>query len=118
MKKVFFFVGLKFIALLLISQQPASPDQIYGDLFREVQMKRIFSDGKTFVDCTPKRDPKSIMKDYYSSLKSDSTFDLKKFLYDNFELPVNPATNYQTDTTEDVISHIKKLLENLIPSSR
>ena len=27
-----------------------------GELFEEVQMQKIFSDGKTFVDCTPKKD--------------------------------------------------------------
>lgn len=110
MKKILFFVSFQFYACLLaLSQRPASPNQIYGDLFRQVQMKRIFSDGKTFVDCTPKRDSKSIMSDYYASLKNDSTFDLKKFVHDNFELPVNPATNYQTDTTQDIVGHIKKL---------
>jgi alpha,alpha-trehalase len=98
MKKILCLLRLQLFGLLLLSQQPASPDQIYGDIFREVQMKRIFSDGKTFVDCTPKRDPKSIIKDYHAFLKTDSILDLKKFVYDNFELPVNPATNYQTDT--------------------
>jgi alpha,alpha-trehalase len=96
------------IVQLLFSQQPAPPDKIYGELFHEVQMKRIFSDGKTFVDCTPKGTPKSIMAEYTTN-KNKSTFDLEKFVYDNFALPVNPATNYQTDTTEDIVSHIKKL---------
>ena len=37
--------------------QPATPDKIYGDLFIEVQMQKVFPDGKTFVDCIPKRKP-------------------------------------------------------------
>ena len=27
---------------------PATPDKIYGDLFVEVQMQKVFSDGKDF----------------------------------------------------------------------
>ena len=110
MKKIFLLFWVHTFAFVFaFAQQPASPDQIYGDLFREIQMKRIFADGKTFVDCTPKRDPKSIMNDYYQLRTADSTFDLKKFVHDNFELPVNPTTGYQTDTTEDIINHIEKL---------
>lgn len=109
MRKFLLFVSIQcFVCLLLLSQQPAPPDKIYGELFHEVQMKRIFSDSKTFVDCTPKRNPKSIVEDYTSD-KNKSTFDLKKFVFDNFEIPVNPASNYQTDTTENIISHIQKL---------
>src|SRR5688572_5592805 len=103
MRKFLLLLSFQFsFSLLLFSQQPAAPDKIYGELFHEVQMKRIFADGKTFVDCTPKRAPKNIMADYTTN-KNKSSFDLKKFVYDNFELPVNPATNYQTDTTEDII---------------
>lgn len=109
MRKFLLFVSIQcFVCLLLLSQQPAPPDKIYGELFHEVQMKRIFSDSKTFVDCTPKRNPKSIVEDYASD-KNKSTFDLKKFVFDNFEIPENPASNYQTDTTENIISHIQKL---------
>ena len=32
-----------------------SPDEALGDLFMEVQAKRIYEDGKTFVDLLPKR---------------------------------------------------------------
>jgi alpha,alpha-trehalase len=38
-----------------IAVQP--PDKIYGDLFVKVQMDKIFADGKTFVDCIPKKNP-------------------------------------------------------------
>ncbi|MBC7830226.1 MAG: alpha,alpha-trehalase TreF [Chitinophagaceae bacterium] len=109
MKKSLVLVSLQFfVCLLLIAQQPAPPDKIFGELFHEVQVKRIFSDGKTFVDCIPKREPKNIMSDYFSE-KDKSTFDLRKFVTDNFLLPSNPSTNYQTDTAENIIGHIKKL---------
>ena len=46
------------------AQQPQSPDEIYGQLFRDVQLKKVFPDEKTFVDCVPKRDAAEIMADY------------------------------------------------------
>ena len=107
MQKTLLLAGFQFLlSLLLFSQQP--PDKIYGELFHDVQMNRIFSDGKTFVDCAPRRNPKSIVADYLSN-RHKSTFDLKKFVNDNFEEPVSPAVHYQTDTTDDIIRHIKKL---------
>jgi alpha,alpha-trehalase len=89
------------------AQQPPSPDKIYGELFVEVQMQHIFPDGKTFVDCIPKRKPADIMYDY--GLMKGPNFKLKKFVEDNFELPVNPTDNYKTDKQEDVQTHIKNL---------
>ena len=106
MKKTLFF-GLFVFSFFISWSQPAAPDKIYGDLFVEVQMQKIFPDGKTFVDCIPKRKPADIMYDY--GLQKGPNFNLKKFVDDNFELPVNPTNSYKSDTTEDVVAHIKKL---------
>lgn len=90
------------------SQQTVlTPDQVYGDLFREVQMQRVFADGKTFVDCTPKRNPKEIVADYIQQ-KPSAGFDLKKFVETNFDLPASPQSNYTTQEKE-VVPHIKNL---------
>ena len=59
--------------------QPQSPDEIYGQLFRDVQLKKVFPDEKTFVDCVPKRDAAEIMADY-SKLSKDAKFDLNAFV--------------------------------------
>jgi alpha,alpha-trehalase len=40
------------------------PDKVYGKLFADVQMDRVFADGKTFVDCIPKRKTADIVADY------------------------------------------------------
>src|SRR6478752_5478044 len=97
------------ILLLSISnaQNLATPDKIYGQLFIDVQMQHIFPDGKTFVDCVPKRKPVDIMYDY--GLQKGANFNLKKFVEDNFDLPVNPVSNYKSDSTENVVAHIKRL---------
>ncbi len=87
--------------------QPPAPDKIYGDLFIEVQMQKIFPDGKTFVDCIPKRKPADIMYDY--GLQKGPNFNLKKFVEDNFEIPQPVTANYKSDTSQDVVTHIKNL---------
>lgn len=87
--------------------QPATPDKIYGELFVEVQMQKVFPDGKTFVDCIPKRKPADIMYDY--GIQKGPNFNLKKFVENNFEIPLPVTTNNKSDSSEDVVTHIKKL---------
>src|ERR1700738_80048 len=84
------------------------PDKIYGKLFVDVQMNRVFSDGKTFVDCVPKRKPAEIVADYETA-KAAPGFDLKKFVLDNFEVPAAPTDSYKTNVSEDVVTHIRNL---------
>ena len=102
-----------FLFLLLTSYaraqflQPATPDRIYGDLFTEVQMKKVFPDEKTFVDCIPKRKPVDIMYDY--GIQKGPSFNLKKFVEEDFELPAGDEGNYKWDSADDVITHIKKI---------
>ncbi|MDP4212250.1 MAG: alpha,alpha-trehalase TreF [Bacteroidota bacterium] len=107
--KRLFFLPLLFPVLISLGQilQPPAPDKIYGDLFTDVQMQRIFPDGKTFVDCIPRRKPADILYDY--GLQKGPNFNLKKFVEDNFEIPQPIAANYKTDSTEDVVTHIKHL---------
>jgi alpha,alpha-trehalase len=113
MKKIFSSVFCSFILYTVPAQQVQTPDQVYGALFTEVQIKRIFPDGKTFVDCLPKRDPKAIVSDYTKlnkeAKKKKAEIDLKKFVDENFDAPEKPSDNYHTDVNEDVATHIKKL---------
>lgn len=90
----------------LIAQQPATPDKIYGALFHEIQMQKVYPDGKTFVDCLPKRKPSDIMYDY--GLMKGLSFDVKKFAEANFIMPVAPQLNYITQE-KNVEEHIKNL---------
>jgi alpha,alpha-trehalase len=84
------------------------PEKVYGKLFADVQMDRVFSDGKTFVDCTPKRKPADIVADYETQ-KGTPGFDLKKFVTENFDVPGSSGEAYKTNTAEDVVTHIKNL---------
>ncbi|MGC4035138.1 MAG: alpha,alpha-trehalase TreF [Chitinophagaceae bacterium] len=107
MKKPFFFFYLTVAYFISSAQEVLTPDKIYGDLFKEVQLSRIFPDNKTFVDCIPKRKPADIMYDY--GLAKGPNFNLKKFVDDNFQVPVSQTSNYKTDTSEDVVTHVKNL---------
>jgi alpha,alpha-trehalase len=64
----------------------ASPADTYAELFHQVQMRRLFVDGKTFVDATPRRPPEQILSAY----RAHATFtdaELKRFVRANFVLP-------------------------------
>jgi alpha,alpha-trehalase len=106
MKKTIWIFSLIGYLLTATAQQYPTPDKIYGELFHQVQMNKVFADGKTFVDCIPKRSPKDIMYDY--GLRKGPNFDLKKFVEENFELPRTPQLNYIT-REKDVVMHIKNL---------
>jgi alpha,alpha-trehalase len=106
MKKPLLFFCWLLISFISIAQPVQTPDQLYGELFREVQVQKIFADGKTFVDCIPKRNPADIMADY--TAQKGPGFDLKKFVDDNFDLPRSPQLNYITQE-KDVVMHIKNL---------
>ena len=86
-----------------------TPAVLYGDLFHDVQMQRIFPDGKTFVDAVAKRAPQDIMYDY--GLKKGPGMDLKKFVLENFELPVVPSVTVEEN--QPIQIHLQKLWEDL-----
>jgi alpha,alpha-trehalase len=92
------------------SGNPQSPDELFGPLFTAVQMEKIFPDGKTFVDCTPKRNPSDIMYDY--GMQQGAGFDLKAFVMQNFDLPEQPPV-LEVSGEKDVRKHINGLWELL-----
>lgn len=60
-----------------------SPERAFGDLFNEVQIKRIYGDGKTFVDLVPRKRTNEIMREYRLA-KKDPDFNLSEFLSRHF----------------------------------
>jgi alpha,alpha-trehalase len=81
-------------------------------LLRDVQMNRIFPDGKTFPDCLPNEDPEKIAEKYMQQ-KDRPGFDLEKFVSENFSLPVRIENTYVSDTNKPVEENIEKLWEVL-----
>jgi hypothetical protein len=84
---------LRFLFVLLLcfhgtgfaqTKYPATPDRLYGQLFTDVQLGRIFPDSKTFVDCIPLQSPAEIVAQYEKE-KHQPRFDLKKFVLQHFQ---------------------------------
>jgi alpha,alpha-trehalase len=87
-----------------------TPDELYGNLFKDVQLKKIFPDNKTFVDCIPKRKPEDILADYERLRSTDpAKEDILEFVKENFSLPESSTPGYHTDFKDNVIEHIEEL---------
>lgn len=88
--------------------QVESPEEIFDDLFVEVQMQKVFKDYKTFVDCTPRYPAETIMTTYHAQ-KGSPDFDLRQFVVSNFKLPDTNYVKYQSDTSVHIVKHIDSL---------
>jgi alpha,alpha-trehalase len=77
-------------------------------LLWDVQMQRIFPDGKTFPDCLPKYTPVEISKKYMEG-KDLPGFSLVNFVHENFELPAPPAAGYISQANKTVEENIEAL---------
>src|SRR6187200_108257 len=109
-KTTLILITLFYFGAISAQTNVQTPDQVYGELFKDVQMSKIFPDGKTFVDCMPKRDPKDIVKDYLAVKKNSAIrFSLELFVKENFDLPPAPPTINYIQQEKDVVMHIKNL---------
>src|SRR6187549_243853 len=105
MKQVFaLFLSVLFVSGCTTSEKE-KPDFYTSDLFRDVQLKSVYPDSKTFVDCTPKRDLNEIIADY-DEMKGKADFDLVEFVHINFDDPIRPKSTFATDTTVVMKDHI------------
>ena len=111
MKKVIYLLSFYLLnGDMTQAQTVLPPDKLYGELFRQVQLKRIFADSKTFVDALPRKTPAAIMTSYLSM--NDSTLDLRKFVQANFILP-DTISSQAITAQKDVRVHIKNLWAHL-----
>ena len=85
-----------------------APDELFGALFRRVQLEQIFPDGKTFVDMIPRRSAADIMADYRANHQRE-TFDLRTFVTENFDPPATPPSVFTTDASRGITEHIDYL---------
>jgi alpha,alpha-trehalase len=110
MKKILLLLFIFSTAMKSPAQKVQTPDVIYGQLFKDVQMSRIFQDNKTFVDCVPKRKPAAIVADYLKIKNNPAIrFSLKLFVEENFDMPPAPPAFDYIMKEPDVTAHIKNL---------
>ncbi|RYC69403.1 alpha,alpha-trehalase TreF [Spirosoma sordidisoli] len=86
----------------------AGPDEEFGALFREVQLKAVFPDSKTFADCIP-RFPTATILANYNQASQQRDFDLKSFVLQHFVVPTKPASGYTSKTGQSAQQHINDL---------
>jgi alpha,alpha-trehalase len=114
MKKIFSLPVACLFVMTLSAQKVQTPDQVYGQLFNDVQVSRIFPDNKTFVDCIPKRKPADIVADYLKIKNNPAIrFSLNLFVEENFEMPPSPPAFNYIQQEKDVTAHINNLWGNL-----
>lgn len=91
-----------------------SPDDAFGQLFHDVQEHQIYDDGKTFVDLIPKKKP-SELKKIYVKASQDSSFNLKKFVAENFYeyAPHKERPQYVTAPGDSAREHVTHLWSEL-----
>jgi alpha,alpha-trehalase len=77
-------------------------------LFADVQTQKVFPDGKTFVDCTPKKELAAILN-AYTEQKNKPGFSLKEFVLENFELPFVPDSGFKGSENKTITEHIESL---------
>ena len=90
------------------TKQDLPPNERFGELFEQVQLNKIFRDGKTFVDCTPKKTTDEIMANYEKD-KNNTEFDLTGFVLNHFDTPKQYASGFRADTSKSVVQHINSL---------
>jgi alpha,alpha-trehalase len=85
--------------------------QSLGPLYEAVQSSGILPDSKTFVDCTPKLDPRAIAE-AYAHAHTQAGFDLMQFVQQHFEFPKSPDTGYSS-AQKPIVEHLNALWSQL-----
>src|ERR1700733_7905860 len=87
-----------------VQAQTVPPPVEYGPLYRDVQLRGIFPDSKTFPDLIPHATPQDVVR-HYAAARQAPDFDLARFVSTYFSGPVppgpavNPAGKGQTLAT-------------------
>ena len=85
-----------------------NPARDLGPLFHDVQIARVFSDSKTFVDARPKLAPADIAA-RYATERGAAGFSLKAFVDTYFDAPRAVGADFHSDTTQSMEAHIQAL---------
>jgi len=109
-----------FAALLALMAAPAlaappvaTPSQLYGPLYRAVEMDRVFPDSKTFADEVPRQSPAEIDAAFAAQPPADNQA-LKRFVLAHFAPPASPPAASANDGSRvDLSRHIEDLWPDL-----
>ena len=91
-----------------------TPAELFGELLHEVQTRKLFSDGKYFVDMEPRRHPMEIMS-LYHQLHSPDDGTLAGFVTEHFEPPQNALGEERArEPREPLNPHISATWDRLV----
>jgi len=102
------FAGVASVALAQEAPHVATPADIYGELFEQVQLNAVFPDSKAFVDALPNFPPELVMREYREQ-RARPSFDLKRFVAEHFSAPPSAGAEFSTTAGQDVRKHIDAL---------
>ena len=91
-----------------LTSRPATPVDIYQELFVAVQMQRVFADSKTFVDAVPRYAPADILR-LYRAFRTRPGFNLRQFVGLYFDVPARQASDYVRSGDASLADHIDQL---------
>jgi alpha,alpha-trehalase len=95
----------------------APPSEQLGELFQQVQLKRIFRDSKTFADLVSDEAPNAILADY-DAHKDEFDFDLRVFVRRHFSMPAEGPTVLPALPGERVETYVARLWDVMRHESR
>jgi len=99
-------------AQMLTCASEVPPSEQLGELFRNVQLRGIFPDSKTFADLHFDDSPNTILADYEAH-KVESGFDLGAFVRQHFSLPTEGPTVHPASPGEPIDKYIARLWDVL-----
>lgn len=95
-------------AQISIAPKNASPDELLGELFQDVQIRRVYPDSITFVDMVPAKTLKRILKAYRHE-RQDPHFELHAFIEKYFSGLLTQETSYVGDPSHTPLEHIEEV---------
>jgi alpha,alpha-trehalase len=92
------------------------PSDLFGELFRAVQLNRIFADSKTFADAVPLYPAATIVAEFVAHPPPDGEA-LKQFVSSRFNLPSDVAATPEETARDGLVRHIDGLWPKLTRST-
>lgn len=99
---------LLFLAPAASQPVPQPPSVVFGDLYRAVELSRMFPDQKSFADAVPNASPETIMA-AYDKAKTQPGFDLKAFVAAHFNPPTRAVSPLHKQVGQSVSSYIAQM---------
>jgi alpha,alpha-trehalase len=104
-----------------LQNAPKPPSELFGQLYRDVELNQVFPDSKTFADMVPNEAPSKIVAQYevWSSRNAGITDPdarkaaLREFVAQHFSDQKQSDDHYVSDPNQDVVSHIDTLWDVL-----